>query len=77
MVSTISIVGNTASRGPLLRPAAAAAYLGIGLSTFYLLVNAGKLPRPLKIGTRASGIPQSALDAFITERMDRSSGRVA
>lgn len=54
--------------GPLLRPAAAAAYLGLSISTFYEQIKAGMLPPLVKIGSRASGVPKPWLDAFIAAR---------
>jgi prophage regulatory protein len=53
---------------PLYRPRDAAKYLGIGLTMLYALAKADKLPRPIKIGHRASGWRKSALDRFIAQR---------
>lgn len=58
--------------GPLLRPAAAAAYLGLSISTFYEQIKAGMLPPLVKIGSRASGVPKPWLDAFIATRATES-----
>ncbi len=59
-----------APKGPLLRPADAAAFLGIGLSTYYALAKSGDLPPPLKLTScgRAAGVPKSQLDALIRSR---------
>jgi predicted DNA-binding transcriptional regulator AlpA len=54
--------------GPLLRPKAAAAYLGISVSRFYGLAAEGLVPRPIRIGrgsNGASGVPVRWLDALI------------
>lgn len=53
---------------PIFRPRDAAAYLGIGLTMLYELVKAKKLPRPLKVGHRASGWRRSALNAYLDSR---------
>ena len=58
--------------GPLLRPDAAAEYLSISVNRLYVLGNTGVLPRPLKIGTRSSGIPRPWLDAVIAARAAES-----
>lgn len=53
--------------GPLLRPKAAATYLGYSLSRFYSLVSEGKIPL-VKLGrgfNGASGVPQPWCDAII------------
>ena len=57
---------NTQLEGPILRPAAAAAYLGISRAAFYRLIRGGDLHQPLKIGVGAVGYPKSALDDFIS-----------
>ncbi|MEM7730245.1 MAG: hypothetical protein AAF311_13400 [Pseudomonadota bacterium] len=54
--------------GPIYRPARAAVYLGIGLSTFYEGVAAGTLPPLIKIGARASGVPKPWLDAYLANQ---------
>ena len=62
---------NLPAVGPILRPAAAAAYLGYSRSRYYALVAAGRLPRPIKMGlgfNGAAGIPQAWLDAVLTAR---------
>ena len=56
---------NTEITGPILRPVAAAAYLGISKASFYRLVKAGDLQQPLKIGVGAVGYPKTVLDDFI------------
>lgn len=55
--------------GPILRPKAAAEYLGYSPTRFYTLVARGDLPKPIKIGRGASnaacGVPKPWLDALI------------
>ena len=46
--------------GPLLRPKAAAQYLGYSKSQYYALADRGELPKPIKIGrghNAATGVP--------------------
>lgn len=66
-------------RGPIFRPSAAAAYVGLGLSTFYELVKLGELPPLLKLSNRAraSGVPQCWLDAVIAAKAPEVSESVA
>lgn len=54
--------------GPMLRPARAAAYLGLSLSTFYEQIKSGELPPLVKVGLRASAMPQPWLDTVIAHR---------
>lgn len=53
--------------GPLLRPAKAASYLGLSETTYRRMVGEDLLPRPVRIGVRATGVPQPWLDAVIAE----------
>lgn len=55
--------------GPLLRPADAANYLGLSISSFYGLIQSGALPPLVKIGPRAAGMPKPWLDRLIQERL--------
>ena len=52
---------------PILRPIEAAAYLNVKIGTIYSFVRKGSLAKPIKLGARASGWRQSALDAYLTE----------
>jgi len=52
----------------ILRPAAAAVKLGIARSTLYRLVELRLLEPPTKIGLRASGWKESAIDDYLTRR---------
>ena len=63
-----------AATGPILRTELAAEYLGISKQRYYSLAAEGALPTPLKIGTRASGLPRPWLDAIIAERASRGGG---
>jgi predicted DNA-binding transcriptional regulator AlpA len=60
--------------GPILRPADAAAYFGVALSTYYALIHEGIVPPFVKLSSRArsSGVPQSWLDAAIAARVLRA-----
>ena len=58
--------------GPFLRPGDAAAYLGLSTTQFYTMARDGDLPRPFKIGKRASGVPKAFLDCVIRERATAS-----
>ncbi len=57
-----------AATDQILRPVAAAQFLGLGLSTIYRLVKLGMLEPPIKIGLRASGWRRSTLDEFLRRR---------
>lgn len=61
---------NTQPAGPLLRPADAAAFLGVGQRCFYQMVEAGEVPAPFRIrpGGKATAVPKSWLDAVVTAR---------
>ena len=52
----------------IIRPREAAEYLGIGRTTLYRYVNAGLLPRPIKIGPQVTGWRLSVLDDFLHQR---------
>lgn len=57
--------------GPMLRPNAAAGYLGYSIGQYYALAAKGELPRPIKIGrgqNGASAVPRPWLDALIAAR---------
>ena len=62
--------------GPIIRTTEAAEYLGLSIAQFYALANRGVLPKALKIGPRASGVPRAWLDAIIADRASRAA-RVA
>ena len=61
---------NIPATGPLLRPKAAATYLGCSVTQLYRLVAAGVVPKPFKATASgvASGIPRPWLDAVIAAR---------
>lgn len=54
-------------RDELLPPAEAAALLGLPISSFFAVVSAGRLPRPIKIGRRARW-SRMALEIWIAEQ---------
>jgi len=56
---------NTQLEGPILRPAAAATYLGLSRSAFYRIVKEGKIQAPIRIGAGTSVHPKAVLDDFI------------
>lgn len=55
-------------QGPYLRPKQASEYLNLPISTLYDFVAKGWLPKPIKLGARASVFSRPALDAAITAR---------
>lgn len=55
-----------------LRAKQAAAYLGIGISTLWRWSNEGRLPRPIRLSSRCSVWPQTALDAFLARHANAS-----
>jgi excisionase family DNA binding protein len=63
--------------GPMLRPAEAAAYYGVSVSSYYEMVHSGELPKFVKLGPRArsSGVPRVWLDAVIAARVAASGAR--
>ena len=54
-----------APTGPILRPADAAAYLGISIPGYYEKAAKGDLPTPIKMCGRTSGVPRPWLDSVI------------
>jgi predicted DNA-binding transcriptional regulator AlpA len=62
--------------GPILRPAAAAEYIGLSLPTYYDQASRGLLPSPVKISGRASGVPRPWLDAVIADRVTNTGARL-
>ena len=53
---------------PIYRPREAAAYIGLTRSSLYRLVDAGELPRPIKLSAQSSGWRLSTLEAFLAKR---------
>lgn len=51
---------------PVLRPNRACSYLDISRATLYRLVQAGKLPPPLKLSTQACGWRLSVLNNLLS-----------
>ena len=52
----------------VLRPAAAAAYIGLSRATLYRLERAGELPARIILGPNASGWFREDLDGFLATR---------
>ncbi|MGE0156171.1 MAG: helix-turn-helix transcriptional regulator [Geobacter sp.] len=52
---------------PVLRPRRACAYLDISRATLYRLIQAGKLPPPLKLSTQARGWRLSVLNSLLSD----------
>jgi prophage regulatory protein len=46
--------------------------IGVSRPTVYRFVAAGRIPPPVKIGIRASGFPESEINAFIAGRISAS-----
>lgn len=72
MIVTRTDFDPSSVQGPLLRPAAAAAYIGVSMSSFYNLIEQGYLPRPLKLGPRTAAVPKRWLDQVIAARAAES-----
>ena len=54
--------------GRLLRPAEVVKRTGLSRSQVYKLISENRFPRFIKLGTRASAMPESWLDAFVASR---------
>lgn len=63
---------NVPASGPLLRPSKAAQYLGLSRSTLYAMVAEGQFPAFIKLSERASAVPMSWIQAFVTHRASAS-----
>ncbi|MCG5495642.1 helix-turn-helix transcriptional regulator [Ectothiorhodospira variabilis] len=50
---------------PVLRPRDAAEFLGIGKTSLYRLVAAGRLPRPIRLSAQSTGWRLSTLNAYL------------
>jgi prophage regulatory protein len=62
----------------IIRPAEAQARLGIGNTQFWEWIKKGKLPKPVRLGRRSVGHPESEIDAFIDKLIaDRDSASAA
>ncbi|MEX3961663.1 helix-turn-helix transcriptional regulator [Paraburkholderia sp. EG286B] len=55
----------------IVRPRAAAAFLGVSIATLYRWAREGQIAPPIKLGERTSGWRRSYLDAFIADREAR------
>ena len=54
----------------ILRPKAAAEYLGVSASTLYRWANESDFPKPIKLGRQASGWRRTDLDAWLERRAE-------
>ncbi len=45
---------------------------GLPRSSMYLLISKGTFPKPVKLGVRAVGWPESAIEKWIAERIAQS-----
>lgn len=54
----------------VLRPKLAAAKLGCSRQTLYTWIAAGILPRPIRLGLKATGWRESDLDKWLSKRAD-------
>jgi prophage regulatory protein len=46
---------------------------GLGRSAIYLAISEGKFPRPIKLGERAVGWPESIINKWIETKIKKSS----
>ena len=58
--------------GRMLRPAEVAERTGLSRSQIYALVAERRLPPLLKVGARASGMPEAWLDAYLAAQAQRA-----
>jgi prophage regulatory protein len=63
--------------GRLLRPSEVVRLTGLSKSAIYAKISDGEFPPFLKIGVRASAMPQSWLAAFVKARADEAAERNA
>jgi len=52
----------------ILRRPAVEAKTGLSRSTIYEMMSRGEFPKPIQLGKRAVGWPESALDAWLESR---------
>ncbi|MFK7942359.1 MAG: helix-turn-helix transcriptional regulator [Paracoccaceae bacterium] len=52
----------------MLRPAEVVERIGISRSQIYAMISEGTFPPFIKLGRRASGLPEAWLDCFIEDR---------
>ncbi len=60
----------------ILRRPEVEARTGLSRSTIYFMISEGKFPKPVKIGRRAVGWPESRISAWLAGRAD-SDGEAA
>ena len=61
-----------APEGRLLRPSEVASHTGLSKSQIYQMIKDGEFPPFIKIGKRASALPQSWLDAYVSYHATRA-----
>lgn len=61
----------------ILRRPAVEEITGLSRSTIYLQMTHGAFPKPIKLGKRAVGWPESVVAAWLDERAAQSRGEVA
>jgi prophage regulatory protein len=50
---------------------------GLGRSTIYSLISRGDFPKPISLGARAVGFLEHEIDAWVSDRVERSRGKKA
>ena len=61
---------------PILRRRDVEAITGLGRSTIYKMISDGQFPKPIQLGARAVGWPESAIRAWLTSRGNAQTGHV-
>ena len=56
----------------MLRRPAVETTTGLSRSTIYAMMAEGTFPKPVRLGKRAVGWPQSAIDAWLANRIDNA-----
>ena len=65
------------SAGKMMRAKEAAAFLGIGVSTFWKWVKEGRLPKGISLTPRCTVWRQGELESFVANREGESRGEAA
>ena len=56
----------------MLRRPAVETTTGLSRSTIYAMMAEGTFPKPVRLGKRAVGWPQSTIDAWVADRIDNA-----